>query len=117
MKRLDARAVAYDVASVLAMVIIGTRNHDTDTGPTGIAFVAAPFLIGLAVSHALIIRTSAGAREVRSGLTVVAVTVIVGMLTRNVFFDRGTAPAFIIVASVFLGLTMMSWRVVANNRS
>lgn len=117
MNRLDLRAIAYDVASVLAMVIIGTRNHDTDTGIRGVAFVAAPFLVGLAIAHVMIARRSVGARATNSGLTAVAITVIMGMLTRNVFFNRGTAVAFVIVATVFLSLTMLGWRAIAARRN
>jgi LytS/YehU family sensor histidine kinase len=114
--RIDRRALLGDIACVLAMVIIGTRNHDTDTGISGVAYVAAPFLIGLAIAHVMFVRASADTRDHTSGTTAVAVTVLVGMLLRNVFFGRGTAPAFIIVATVFLGATMMGWRAVSRSR-
>jgi len=32
------------------------------------------------------------------------------MLLRNMVFNRGTAVAFVIVATVFLGITMFGWR-------
>ena len=35
----------------------------------------------------------------------------VGMVLRRFVFDRGTATSFVVVASVFLGLTMFGWRV------
>jgi hypothetical protein len=42
---------------------------------------------------------------------------VVGMVLRNVAFDRGTAPAFVIVASLFLAGTMWGWRAVAARRA
>jgi hypothetical protein len=37
-----------------------------------------------------------------------------GMVLRNLVFDRGTAPAFVIVATAFLGATMLGWRRLAT---
>jgi hypothetical protein len=42
------------------------------------------------------------------------VTVAVGMLLRNLVFDRGTALPFIIVATCFTGALLVGWRLVAN---
>jgi hypothetical protein len=36
---------------------------------------------------------------------------------RNYLFNRGTAPAFIIVATLFLGATMLGWRAVLARRT
>ena len=36
-----------------------------------------------------------------------------GIIQREVF-ERGTAPAFVIVATVFLGATMLGWRALAE---
>jgi len=33
---------------------------------------------------------------------------------RHFAWDRGTAGAFIVVATIFLGATMMGWRAIAN---
>jgi RsiW-degrading membrane proteinase PrsW (M82 family) len=44
-------------------------------------------------------------------------TVVMGMVLRNYLFDRGTAPAFIIVATLFLGATMLGWRAVLARRT
>jgi hypothetical protein len=40
-----------------------------------------------------------------------------GMLLRNLVFDRGTAPAFVIVATIFLGVTMFGWRALLARRA
>jgi hypothetical protein len=44
-------------------------------------------------------------------------TVVMGMVLRNLVFDRGTALAFIIVATVFLGITMFGWRALVARRA
>lgn len=106
------QALAFDVLCVMALVIIGTRNHDTDTGISGVLFVAAPFLIAVTGIHILL--------NVLGKSNLIAAiwgsTVLVGMLLRNLVFNRGTALAFVIVASVFLAATMWGWRAVLAKR-
>lgn len=113
--RSRGTAPAFDMVCVLVMVVIGTRNHDTDTGPGGVLFVAAPFWIACVVAHALpVVRRQPSA--VRAGLVVWVSTVGLGMVLRRFAFDRGTAVAFVIVASVFLGVTMLGWRAITARR-
>lgn len=112
MTRDALRALAFDILCVMALVIIGTRNHETDTGVSGVLYVAAPFLIALTA-------TSAALTAMKRTVTIVPVwlgTVIVGMLLRNLAFNRGTALPFIIVATLFLGATMYGWRAVVARR-
>jgi hypothetical protein len=47
------------------------------------------------------------------GAVVVVVTYVLGMGLR-VLSGRGIAPAFLVVAAVFLTLTMLGWRAVAR---
>jgi len=115
MNRLALQTLAYDVLCVMAMVIIGTRNHDTDTGVSGVLFVGAPFLIATIVMR-LVPVVFKQPRSILSGVIIWIGTVAFGMLLRNFVFDRGTALAFIIVASVFLGVTMNGWRIALTVR-
>ena len=112
LQRDAVRALALDILCVMALVVIGTRNHDTDTGISGVLFVAAPFLIAVTGIHIFL--------NVLKKTHLVAViwgsTVLCGMLLRNLAFNRGTALAFVIVASVFLAGTMWGWRAVINKR-
>lgn len=98
------------------MVIIGTRNHDTDTGLGGVLTVASPFWIAALVAHFSSAVRSAPS-TMKSGAWVWVVTVGLGMVLRHFVWDRGTAVAFVIVASVFLGLTMLGWRTAYSRRS
>lgn len=114
--RARLTTLAFDAASVLALVVVGTRNHDTDTGVTAVLGVGVPFWIALATVSVLPVV----GRDPRSTGAATAVwigTVAIGMSLRNVVFDRGTAAAFVIVASLFLFATMFGWRAVARRRS
>jgi FtsH-binding integral membrane protein len=116
MSRTALRAFAFDALCVLLMVVIGTRNHETDTGITGILFVAAPFWIAMSLAHLAPLLQRKNRKE-QNAYVVWGYTVVMGMVLRNMVFDRGTATAFIIVATVFLGITMFGWRAVVARRA
>ena len=116
MSRTALRALLFDALCVLLMVVIGTRNHKTDTGITGILFVAAPFWIAMSLAHLAPLLQRKNRKE-QNAYMVWGYTVIRGMVLRNMVFNRGTAAAFIIVATVFLGITMFSWRALLARRA
>lgn len=105
-------AAAIDVVAIIVFVAIGRRSHDEGSAIGGIFSVAAPFLIGLGVGW-LVARAWARPRQVATGLAIWPVTVLVGMLLRHFVFDRGTALAFIIVATIVTGVFLVGWRMVA----
>ncbi|NBP54127.1 MAG: DUF3054 domain-containing protein [Actinobacteria bacterium] len=80
-------SLVADAALVVLFVFIGTRNHDTDKDIAGVLSTAAPFLA----------------------------TVVIGMLLRNFAWNRGTAGAFIVVATIFNAFTLVGWRVAREN--
>ncbi len=110
------RDFVYDTLCVLLFVVIGTRNHKTDTGLSGIVYVAAPFFIALSLAH-LAPMMQRGAKALPHQYVVWGYTIVMGMVLRNFAFDRGTAPAFVIVATIFLGVTMLGWRALAERLS
>lgn len=112
-KTKAVRHFLYDVICVLALVVIGTRNHDTDTGVGGVLYVGAPFWIALVVGW-VITRAYKNATATSVGVFIWIIAVALGMVLRNLVFDRGTAAAFIVVASVFLGIAMNGWRIIAT---
>ena len=112
LNRGAVQAFALDILCVMALVVIGTRNHDTDTGVSGILFVAAPFLIALLGAH--LVLNVLGKTTFVAGIW--GSTVLFGMALRNLAFNRGTAMAFVLVASVFLAATMWGWRAVVARR-
>ncbi|MEO8162412.1 MAG: DUF3054 domain-containing protein [Ilumatobacteraceae bacterium] len=105
-------AAALDAASVFVFVAIGRRNHDEDTAIDGVLRVAAPFLIALVIGW-LVSRAWSRPMSIRTGAVIWVITVVVGIFLRNVAFDRGTATAFIVVATLFLGSVLLGWRAIA----
>ncbi|QAY60572.1 DUF3054 domain-containing protein [Microbacterium protaetiae] len=101
-----------DIVIVLVFAIIGRASHGEHLDLGGIATTAWPFLAALLVGWAALFAWRAPTRPVRTGLPLWAVTLAGGMLLR-VASAQGTALPFILVAGVFLLLTLVGWRVVA----
>lgn len=108
-ERRLAAAVGFDVAAVILFVAIGRRNHEEGSALTDVIETGAPFLIGLAAAW-LIVRAWRRPVLVRVGIAIWPMTVLVGMITRNLVFDRGIATSFVVVATLFLGATLVGWR-------
>ena len=118
--RLSQRTVittaVVDVVAVVVFVAIGRRNHNEGTALSGIIGVAAPFLIALGISW-IGLRTW---REPFNRASLVAtwiITVVIGLLLRRLVFDRGIAIAFIIVATITLGVLLGLGRLLSRKLS
>ena len=121
-------AVAIDVTIVVLFAVIGRRSHDDgqDTtlltsqaveSPIGnVIRVAAPFLIALGAGW-IVARAWRRPFDVVAGRTIWIVTIVLGMVLRRTVFDRGTAFSFVVVASVFTGVLLLGWRLVASRFS
>jgi len=124
--RATGTAAVLDTGCVLIFVVIGRASHVRGESLAGIATTSWPFLCGLAVGWAVArgwrrrpargssARGAAAwpgwALAVRpAGVVIWLCTVTAGMLLR-VVSGQGTAPAFIVVALVFLGLFLLGWR-------
>jgi len=105
--------LSYDLASVLVFVIAGRSNHGAEETATGILHTAGPFLIALALGW-MVTRAWQDPASLRVGAGVLATTVIVGMLLRRFVFDDGTQLSFVFVATAFLALFLLGWRVGAS---
>ena len=97
----------------MVFVVIGRRSHDEGSAVAGALEIAAPFLIGSA-SAWLIVRAWRWPFAVLTGLVVWPITLLVGMMCRNLIFGRDTPASFVIVATVFLGLCFVGWRMAAR---
>ena len=118
--RLSQRTVittaVVDVVAVVVFVAIGRRNHNEGTALSGVIGVAAPFLIALGISW-IGLRTW---REPFNRASLVAtwiITVAIGLLLRRLVFDRGIATAFIIVATITLGVLLGLGRLLSRKLS
>lgn len=107
-----------DVLTVMIFVAIGRRNHDEDVDAGGVLDVAAPFLIALALvwSVLAIVQRRRSPVDPAWGASVWVGTVTLGMVLRKFLFDDGTATAFVIVATIFLGAGLNGWRAIARTR-
>ena len=104
-------ALGLDTFFVVLFVAVGRREHERDSAIAGLIGTAAPFVIALAVAW-LVLRAWRRPTDWRTGVGVWAITLVVGMLLRNLVFNDGTATAFVIVATVFLALFLIGWRLV-----
>lgn len=118
--RLDgvpaAAAFVIDTVLVIVFAAIGRASHDEGIDPAGVLQTAWPFLVGLVVGWALNwVSTRRPPLSWRTAWRVWVLTVLVGMLVRRLTGD-GTAVAFVIVATVTLGVLLLGWRLLAGSR-
>ncbi|MFC4905881.1 DUF3054 domain-containing protein [Actinomadura gamaensis] len=111
MRNVAGAAVA-DAACVLVFVAIGRSSHDEAASVTGFLNTAWPFLAGALIGWLVVRAWRRPAALVPSGVGVWIAAVAGGMLLR-VISGQGTAVAFVIVATLFLGLVLLGWRAVA----
>ena len=102
--------LSYDVAGVLVFVVAGRANHGAEETATGILHTAGPFLIALGLGW-LVTRAWQDPASLRTGVGVLVVTIVAGMLIRRFVFDDGIQLSFVLVASAFLTLFLLGWRV------
>ena len=106
-------AIGLDVFVVVLFVAIGRRNHDESGAFGDVLATALPFLGGLAVAWS-VARAWRRPTNVTTGLVIWPVTVLAGMILRRQVFDDGTATSFVLVATAFLGLFLVGWRLVGR---
>jgi hypothetical protein len=102
-------ALATDVICIVLFAAIGRRSHAEGLTVSGIAETAWPFLVGTAAGWLVSRGWQRPAALVPTGVTVWLCTVVAGMLLRRLT-SAGTAPSFIVVASVSTALLILGWR-------
>ena len=110
--RRTALAAGLDALVVAVFTLIGRRTHDEPLDPAGWRDTAWPFLAALAIGWAVVAASSqTWPTRWWHGLTVWIATVFGGMALRDMV-GQGTALPFVIVATIFLGVTLVGWRLV-----
>jgi uncharacterized membrane protein YbjE (DUF340 family) len=109
-------ALALDIFSVLLFVAVGRRNHNESAGISGVIEVALPFLIALIFGW-LVTRAWREPNATKNGVVIWLITVVLGLLLRNLIFERGTATPFIIVATLVLGVLIAARRMLSHRMS
>ena len=115
-QRAAVTTAIVDAVAVVVFVVVGQRNHDGSSDIYGVISLAAPFLIALGTSWA-ILRTWRRPFNRASFVATWAITVVGGLFLRRVIFDRGIAIAFIIVAVISLGLLLGLGRLLSQKLS
>ncbi|MGW9019991.1 DUF3054 domain-containing protein [Leucobacter chromiiresistens] len=110
--RAVAIALAIDVVFVLLFAGIGRSSHARAETLLGLLGTAWPFLAGLGIAWLAALAVRRPLAIVRTGLPVWAGAVIIGMLLRAAT-GAGTAPSFIVVTAVTLGVFLVGWRAIA----
>lgn len=100
-----------DALVIIAFVVIGREDHGFVSDASDYARVAAPFLVGLAVSG-VALRAWRNPLDLSTGLFLALGTVLIGMLARRFIWDDGTARSFVLVASAFIVAGMFGWRLI-----
>ncbi|HZA32189.1 MAG TPA: DUF3054 domain-containing protein [Propionibacteriaceae bacterium] len=101
-------AIAVDSICVLIFAIVGRGSHREANDLVGVLSTAWPFLAGTLTGYVLA-RAWRHPATLRSGAIVWLCTVAVGMLLR-LATGRGTALAFVLVATIALGVLLLGWR-------
>lgn len=101
-----------DLLLLVVFAALGRRAHDEDGSAVAQAFtIAAPLLIGYAVAAA-VLRLDRDPLSLRRGAGVWSLGLALGLLLRGAVFDRGLAPAFVVVAVLVTGALLVGWRAV-----
>lgn len=114
--RKSLYAFVADAAFIFLFIFIGTRNHDTDTDTAGVFSTAAPFLIAQLVGWCAL-QVWKAPHKVANGVGLWLIAIVIGMLLRHFAFDKGTAGAFVVVATIFNAFTLVGWRFIAEQLS
>lgn len=108
-------AIGLDLLIVLVFATVGRRNHAEGITPAGVLDTAWPFLVGAVVGHLLALTLRGGAAALPAGVCVWVCSVSLGMALRRAT-GGGTDPAFVLVATLFLGTCILGWRLLARRR-
>jgi Protein of unknown function (DUF3054) len=100
-----------DLALVAVFAAVGRLSHHESLTPAGWVQTAWPFLAGALAGWAVVAATGRPGDSLAAGAVVWVSAVAVGMVLRHVT-GQGTAVAFIVVATVVLGLLLLGSRLV-----
>ena len=108
-----ALGLALDFAFICLFAAIGRRSHAETGALLAVATTAWPFLAGMAAGWLVWVGACARAPlRVRDGIPIWLAAVTSGMAFRHLN-GAGTAVSFIVVATLFLGATLLGWRALA----
>ena len=99
-----------DLVCVLVFAMAGKSSHESSTSDWVVLAIVWPFALSVVLAHAgFLLRRRSTSRTWPEGVVVLTVTYVLGVVLRLVS-GRGIAGGFLVVALVFLALTMLGWR-------
>ncbi|MFT4227521.1 DUF3054 domain-containing protein [Micropruina sp.] len=107
--------LGIDLLVVLVFATVGRLSHAEGAALLGVVVTAWPFVVALAAATIALLAMHRPAYTLRNGVFVWLGTLVVGMLLR-VGTGGGVQPSFVVVAGIFLALTMLGWRLLARRR-
>jgi hypothetical protein len=105
-------ALVLDVVATLIFVLVGRGSHNENPTLTGLLVTWWPFLAALALGWIVTAAWHRPFAPVWPGLGLWVITVAGGMLFRFLS-GQGTALAFVIVATLVIGVLLVGWRLIA----
>ncbi len=112
--RRPVLALVLDLLLVVVFATIGRATHADGLSLTGVLATAWPFLTGTLMGWTVVrLLRKDWPLEVGPGITVWVATVVFGMALRQLS-GEGTAGAFIVVATLVLGVFLVGWRALAT---
>ena len=104
--------IVADLVCVLVFAMAGKTSHEASTSDWVVLAIVWPYAVSVALAHAgLLLRRRPPRRVWPEGAVVLGVTYLLGTLLRDVS-GRGIAGGFLVVALLFLALTMLGWRTI-----
>lgn len=123
--RILISAAVLDAAAITIFILIGRTSHAEGLAPVGVLETLWPFLAGAAVGWSIAYVYShvhssdlfghdfRPDRVVPAGIVIWFCAVTIGMIMRYLL-HQGTAPSFILVATLTLGFLLLGWRLLAG---
>lgn len=103
-----------DLVCVLAFAIGGKSSHESGDSDWVVLAIVWPYALAAAFASAVLVTWGRPTRRAwPEGAIVLAVTYVLGTLLRGAS-GRGLAAGFLVVAWLFLALTMLGWRCVVQ---
>ena len=112
-----AAAFGADLICLIVFAYAGGQSHEPGEAVSVVLAIVWPFAAAALAGHLALL--AAGRRTDRTrwgGLAIVGATYALGMALRALS-GRGLAPGFLIVAAIFLAVTMLGWRAAVSWRA
>lgn len=107
-------AFVADVFFVFLFAFLGKESHEAQSALSLVLTIVWPYVVGLLFAWAIVnTRRWRADRAWPAGVAVWLVTYVLGTALRGAS-GRGLAPGFLIVSVIFLGLTLVGWRLLTT---